>query len=151
VGRPRRPNHLKILSGERPDRINYGEPLPAETTIAPPAELSDAARKIWEQLAPDLEDKGVLKTWDTTMFGAFCESAATYRHCIDQLGTDKLTAPGSLKNQVVNPLWRVAKDCLEMMTRIGGRFGLTPADRASLDMRDETPAASKYGPERLLG
>jgi P27 family predicted phage terminase small subunit len=80
---------------------------------------------------------------------AFCESAALYRHCLDQLGTTNLTVPGSLKNEVVNPLWRIAKDCLDTMTRIGGRFGLTPSDRAGLDVTDTRPKP-KYGPERLL-
>ena len=149
MGRPRRPNNLKILAGEREDRINRGEPLPAETAITIPAELSDAARKVWQRLAPDLADKGVLTSWDTIMFSAFCESAATYRHCIDKLGTTDLTVPGSLKNQVVNPLWRIAKDAADVMLRIGTRFGLTPSDRAGIDVSDaQTP--SKYGPERLL-
>jgi phage terminase small subunit len=83
------------------------------------------------------------------MFGAFCESAALYRHYMDQLGTDNLTVPGSLKNQVANRLWRIAKDCLEAMTRIGGRFGLTPSDRAGIEVAEAKPA-SKYGPERIL-
>jgi P27 family predicted phage terminase small subunit len=149
MARPSRSNHLKILAGERESRINRGEPLPAETTIGPPAELSDGALAVWQRLAPDLEDKGCLSAWDTTMFGAFCESAALYRHCVDQLGTDNLTVPGSLKNQVVNPLWRVAKDCLDAMSRIGGRFGLTPSDRAGIDLAEQAPP-SKYGPERIL-
>jgi P27 family predicted phage terminase small subunit len=101
-------------------------------------------------LAPDLEDKGVLKSWDIELFSAFCESAALYRHCLDQLGTADLTVPGSLKNQVVNPLWRIAKDAADVMLRIGARFGLTPSDRAGIDMSDTKPQ-SKYGPERLLG
>ena len=149
MARPSRPNHLKILAGERESRINRGEPLPAETAITIPAELSDAARKVLQRLAPDLADKGVLTSWDIVMFSAFCESAATYRHCMDQLGASDLTVPGSLKNQVVNPLWRIAKDAADVMLRIGARFGLTPSDRAGIDVSDaQTP--SKYGPERLL-
>lgn len=137
-----------MLAGERESRINRGEPLPSEAPITPPAQLSDAARKVWDRLAPDLEDKGALRAWDIDMFGAFCEATALYRHCMERLGTTNLTVPGSLKNQVVNPLWRIAKDCLETMTRIGGRFGLTPADRAGLDLSDTEPP--KNGPERLL-
>jgi P27 family predicted phage terminase small subunit len=139
MARPSRPNHLKILAGERESRINRNEPLPAETTVTPPAELSDAARLIWDELAPDLHDKSCLTSWDRPLLAAFCESAALYRHCLDQLGTTNLTVPGSLKNEVVNPLWRVAKDCLDTMSRIGGRFGLTPSDRAGLDVRDTKP------------
>jgi P27 family predicted phage terminase small subunit len=149
MARPSRPNHLKVLAGERESRINRNEPLPAETAVNPPAELSDSARKIWHRLAPDLEDKGCLTRWDIDLFSAFCESAATYRRCMDEIGND-LTVPGSVKNEVVNPLWRIAKDCLDTMTRIGGRFGLTPSDRASIDVRDTKPTPTR-GPERLLG
>jgi P27 family predicted phage terminase small subunit len=149
MARPSRPNHLKMLAGERESRINRGEPLPAEGQVVAPAELSDGARKVWNKLAPDLEDKGVLTAWDTPMFSVFCEAAATWRHCMDKLGTN-LTVPGSLKNEVVNPLWRVAKDAADVMTRIGGRFGLTPSDRAGLDVTESAPKPLT-GPERLLG
>jgi hypothetical protein len=48
VAPPRRPNHLKILSGELEDRINRNEPLPAEsTTIVPPVQLSEGAQAVW--------------------------------------------------------------------------------------------------------
>lgn len=146
--RPRKPNHLKILSGERESRINRNEPLPTETSVEPPAELSEAARKVWDKLAPDLEDKGCLSIWDVPLFAAFCESAALYRECLNRMGAD-LTVPGSLKNEVVNPLWRIAKDAADVMVRIGGRFGLTPSDRAGIDITEQAPA-SKLGPERIL-
>ena len=42
---PRRPNHLKILSGTREDRINRNEPLPAESAIVPPVQLSEGCRR----------------------------------------------------------------------------------------------------------
>jgi hypothetical protein len=35
MGRPRTPNHLKILAGEREDRINRNDPLPAESAVIP--------------------------------------------------------------------------------------------------------------------
>ena len=147
--RPRRPNHLKILAGEREDRINRNEPTPTETSVAPATPLSPAAQAIWDRLAPDLEDKGCLTPWDADLFSVFCESAATYYETRALIGSS-YAVQGSVKNAVVNPLWRVLKDCAEAMARIGARFGLTPSDRAGIDVSTSTETP-KHGPERILG
>jgi phage terminase small subunit len=58
-----------------------------------------------------------------------------------------------VKNAVVNPLWRVLKDCAETVARIGARFGLTPSDRAGIDVSASTEprSYSANDPERILG
>jgi hypothetical protein len=48
---------------------------------------------------------------------------------------------------VKSPYWRIMCDWAETMARIGGRFGLTPADRAGLDVSSDVPT---YGAERIL-
>lgn len=78
MGRPSRPTHLKVLSGERESRINRGEPLPTEATIVPP-EMSEGARRVWDELADDLADKGCLSSWDVPLFVVLCDSIATWR------------------------------------------------------------------------
>ncbi|SPM32039.1 Phage terminase, small subunit, partial [Mycobacterium terramassiliense] len=148
LGRPRRPNHLKLLAGEREDRINRGEPLPSETDVVPPVQLTPGAQDVWDRLAADLINQGCLSHWDVDLFTAFCESAATYHECRERMGSDYVTQ-GSVKNAVPSPYWKVMRDCVETMTRIGGRFGLTPADRAGIDLSDTTPTPT-HGPERLL-
>jgi P27 family predicted phage terminase small subunit len=150
VAPPRRPNHLKILAGEREDRINRGEPLPAEAAIAPPVQLSAGAQKVWDRLAPDLIDKGVLSSWDVDIFVVYCDAVDTFYQCRSALGSD-FTTKGSVKDTTVkSPLWRIMRDCENTMRAIGGKFGLTPSDRAGLDVAATTPTP-KFGPEQLLG
>ena len=50
---------------------------------------------------------------------------------------------------VKSPLWRIVLDCIDVMAKIGGRFGLTPSDRAGIDINqvERRPAT---GPERIL-
>ncbi len=146
---PRRPNHLKILAGEREDRINRNEPTPTEASVAPAMPLSAGAQAIWDRLAPDLTDKGCLTPWDADAFTVFCDAAATYYETRALIGSS-YAVQGSVKNTVVNPLWRIMRDCAEMMARIGARFGLTPSDRAGIDVSASTETP-KYGPERILG
>ena len=146
--RPRRPNHLKILAGEREDRINRNEPTPIETSVAPAMPLSPAAQAIWDRLAPDLEDKGCLTPWDADLFSLFCDVAATYYETRALIGSS-YAVKGSVST-VVSPLWRIMRDCAETMARIGARFGLTPSDRAGIDVSTSTETP-KYGSERILG
>ena len=47
---------------------------------------------------------------------------------------------------VPNPSWRIALDCIDVMSRIGGKFGLTPSDRAGLDV-SEVQSKPTHGPE----
>jgi phage terminase small subunit len=107
VGRPRKPNHLKILSGEREDRINRNEPIPGECDITPPG-LSTVARQVWDRLAPDLIDKGCLTAWDVDLFSVYCEAVATYYDARQKMGTDYIVQ-GSTKNKVPSPYHRSCK------------------------------------------
>jgi P27 family predicted phage terminase small subunit len=150
VAPPRRPNHLKILAGEREDRINRNQPLPAESTIVPPVKLSKGAQEVWDRLAPDLIDKGVLTSWDVDLFAVYCDAAAAYYECSAAMGSS-YAVKGSVRDTTVkNPLWRVMRDCADTMRSIGGKFGLTPSDRAGIDvnMVEKKPTT---GPERILG
>jgi len=149
VGRPRRATHLKILAGERESRINRGEPIPSEGEVSPPAQLGDAAQQVWDRLAPDLIDKGCLTGWDADLFAVFCDAVATYHQCRAVIGSN-YTTKGAVKDTTVKaPLWRIMLDCVDTMARIGGKFGLTPSDRAGLDLSEVEPRPV-YGPERLL-
>jgi P27 family predicted phage terminase small subunit len=113
-------------------------------------ELSDGAQRVWDRLVPDLVNKGVLKSWDLDLFVVYCDAAATYYECRAAIGTD-YTAKGSVKDTTVkSPLWRIVLDSAQTMRTVGGKFGLTPSDRAGIDISHETPA-SKTGPERILG
>jgi hypothetical protein len=66
--------------------------------------------------------------------------------CSKQLDAD-LVAQGSTGSPIKSPYWQILRDCEAMMSRVGGRFGLTPADRSSLTIRQDGP---KLGGERLL-
>ncbi|MGW5519261.1 phage terminase small subunit P27 family [Nocardia africana] len=146
-GRPGKPTHLKILEGERPDRINNSEPVPDEAEIVCPSELSERARKVWDRLAPDLIAKKVLTAWDVPMFAVFCNAVATYWEN-NELMAGEYTARGAAGGVIKSPHWQIMRDAAGIMTSVGSRFGLTPSDRSSLKLDAEDPKGS--GAERLL-
>ncbi|AHH98320.1 phage terminase small subunit P27 family [Kutzneria albida] len=143
-----KPNALRVLHGERPYRINTAEPQPAEERIEPTQELTEYARAAWDLLAPDLIVKHVLTAWDVHAFTAYCVAAGTFREASEHLTTYGLTGRGAAGGEIKSPYWQIMRDSIDAMVKLGGRFGLTPSDRAQLSIGGGDERAS--GAERLL-
>lgn len=150
-----KPLHLKLLKGDQECRINRDEPLPTDGDIVVPDGMTKDARKVWDELAPDLIDKGCLTPWDVYTFEAFCEAVAQYRECRRLLNesvstTGKYTERGAAGGVIKSPYHQMMRDCVETMAKIGSRFGFTPGDRANLTI-EKNDTGPKYGAERLIG
>jgi len=127
------PTNLKLLHGEtRPSRVNLNEPVPSYRPVQPPDDLPPASREIWEKLAPDLERKGVLTHWDVLAFEVLCDAAAHYREARRTVTERGVLCTGRKDATVKNPAMQMLRETSHMILAAGGRFGLTPADRASL-------------------
>lgn len=142
-GRPKKPTQLKLLQGDRDDRINHDEPVPDEADVVRPPWLPEAASQVWDTLAPDLIAKHVLTAWDVDMFAAFCAAVVANREAaaeIDENGVKCSTLVRETSNGDMiydlrrNPAWQVFRESAVTMAAIGGKFGLSPADRAGLSM-----------------
>jgi phage terminase small subunit len=70
-----KPMAVRLLHGDRPDRINLAEPQPAEGDVAAPDTLTEGAREVWDRLAPDLIARNVLTPWVDEFVG-FCDAVA---------------------------------------------------------------------------
>lgn len=143
-----KPTALKVLHGDRSDRINHEEPLPPEDEVSPPAELSDDARAVWDRLAPGLVAVGVLTAWDVDAFVIVCEALARYRQATKLVNGSALLVQGP-NGFVKNPALVVQREAETTFAQYGARFGLTPSDRTQLKV--DAPGAHKGpGAERLL-
>lgn len=151
-----KPTALRVLHGDRADRINTDEPRPDQGDIIPPAWLSEAAVEVWEDLADDLIVKGVLTSWDVEIFAAWCDAVVRRRNAADHVDREGavIEMPVFNKNGDIsghrlgkNP-WLLALDAADaQVARYGARFGLTPSDRAQLKISGQDDPA---GAERLL-
>lgn len=149
-----RPTHLKVVAGEQESRINRDEPTPQEGKVVAPGGMTGNARKVWDELAKDLIDKGCLTPWDIYTFEAFCEAVAQYRECRTLLQREteygKYIDKGAAGGVIKSPYHQMMRDCVETMAKIGGRFGFTPGDRANLAINSQDNGP-KYGAERIIG
>jgi len=127
------PSAIRRAQGERPDRLNPAEPLPAPGTgpPEPPASLCPEARAVWRRLAPDLYAGGVLTHWDLEAFTAYCDLAVQVDRARQGLqGGLVVRARGN--TLVTNPLWRIYRDSLVLLRAYAIEFGLTPAARSQI-------------------
>ena len=129
-----KPTSLRVLHGDREDRVNRNEPKPADVAIAPTQPLLPYAQEAWDRIAPDLIAKRVLTGWDCQAFTAYCVAAGTFREASEHLQTYGLTARGAAGGEIKSPYWQIMRDSIDAMVKLGGRFGLTPADRAQLSI-----------------
>ncbi len=130
-GRAPKPTKLRILHGDRADRINRNEPRPPNRPISPPAWLTGKARERFEQMAPELREKAGVSVWDADTFAILCDLVERYS---DSKTTDSAAA-------------RLAPQ----IRQYAREFGLTPASRVGLHVspigRD---ALDDLSPSRLL-
>ncbi|WP_410646346.1 phage terminase small subunit P27 family [Amycolatopsis sp. cmx-4-54] len=143
-----KPTALKVLHGDRPDRINHAEPIPPEHEVTAPEDLSDDARAVWDRLAPGLIAVGVLTTWDVDAFVIVCEALARYKQATKLVNGSALLMQGP-NGFVKNPALIVQREAETTFAQYGARFGLTPSDRSQLKV-DASAQANGAGAERLL-
>ncbi len=129
-------------------RLNRDEPIPEAGAIVPPVELDEAAQAIWNRLAPDMIAKRVLTAWDVDEFANGCQIQALLNEALRVAKSSPLVAPGSNDNLVLNPAIRAVTSLEASLRSIWSRFGLTPADRATLKI--DHNIGSKSGAERFL-
>lgn len=136
-----KPTNIRYLHGDRKDRINDDEPVPAAADIKIPTWLPATARSIWRQYAPDLQAKGVLTPWDVEAFAIFCDAADRRRRAVKELRAhgevNRIPIMDMLGNVAgyrlqKSPWTLVLNEADGQVQRYGARFGLTPSDRSQL-------------------
>lgn len=152
-----KPTNLRLLHGDRKDRINNAEPQPADLASSPPGWLGEDALVLWKAYAPDLLRKRVLTEWDAEAFAVWCDAAARRRRAVQHLADEgEVTEqPVFNKNGEVtgtrwakNPWTYVLNEADAQFQRYAARFGLTPSDRAALSIGE---ADSAPGQDLLTG
>lgn len=146
MGRTPAPTALKVVRGERPDRINQNEPRPTVSAKVPtcPAHLSASAKRVWRRLAPELHRAGVLTDWDREALGVWCEAVVIHRQAVEELQSAELVITGDNGNQVKNPLLQIVRDSAQTIRAFAGEFGLTPSSRGRISMpKGEELAAAR--------
>ena len=101
-----------------------------QAPIRCPRWLSDAAKRIWRGLAPDLQRRGILTPLDRALLAVLCETLAQHRAATAAIELDGLIGGGE-----AHPLTEWASETARQALAIAHDFGLTPLGRAELESR----------------
>lgn len=131
-----RPVPLKVLQGERPDRMprTAAEPPTSSEAPLPPEHLSAIAVDTWNRLAPTLFRAGLLTEWDIESFALGCEAYAKWRRAMELANQSDVLIRGYRNVLTKNPALQVARDNAELVLRWAREFGLTPSARSGIDL-----------------
>lgn len=140
-GRKPKPTALKLLAGDRPDRVNLAEPRPAGGPPAPPEGLDAEAAAEWARMVPMLERMGVLTEADGPALAIYCRAHSRAVRAQKQLDEDgayvrsgeerdekgNVTKSGVIKG---NPAAGVLRTAETTMLKVLGLFGCDPSNRS---------------------
>lgn len=135
-GRKKRPTALLGIDG---GLLRPNEPKPARATVRMPSGMSERAKQEWRRLAPDMIAKGVLTFWDVNLFRAYCDQFWILDEARREIEERGSTVPGRNGEPVRNPAFSIYRDTIDMINRIGAKFGLSPSDRAGLKIAPNQP------------
>ncbi len=157
MGRPRKPEHLKLAHSAEPGghkaRPGFenptSEPQPKALTRAqamkPPRSLAKYphAKRAWKELAPEIFDMGIFGSSDRKALEVLCKQIEIYEVALEQMleqseqgantpGRVVLVGLGAMGGDIANPLVNVLMKARDRINRGLVAFGLTPQARAGV-------------------
>lgn len=127
-GRKKKPTNLHIAEGtHRADR--HGDPadeIQAEGEPIPDDDLPPMGKKLWEQIVPQLITQNVVSVLDSAALNLLCRQYARGMAWDQKILNRKRLDKNMMKDE------RMSSMIWNDFARMAARFGLSPADRASL-------------------
>ncbi len=151
AGRPPKPTALKLVEGNKGKRaISSHEPDPEYLNdLTPPARLPDAAKEIWNEIAPALRAAKVLTKLDVHALSMGCIALAQYYQSVQETGGD-LVVETSKGGKQINQMVIAQSMFYKQVQGIFAQFGLSPAARTRIainpqeDLFGNAPAGKNY-------
>ncbi len=150
-----KPTNLRILHGDRPDRINQNEPPAPQGAPEPPYEMADDVAEVWAYTVRSLVGMTIASPVDRDALAVYCEAVALHRRASAMLKdtsilvrTQRSRANGAGPGFMRNPLLQVQRDAAATIRAYAQEFGLTPAARSEITAGGAT--GHGLGAERLL-
>ena len=128
-----KPTNLRVLHGDRKDRINTHEPQPREALPVSPGRMSAAAELIWEYTLEELTGMRTVTAADRDALVCYCEAVATHRRASELLARSDILIKALHGDRYIrNPLLAVQRDAAHTIRQFAQEFGLTPSARSSI-------------------
>lgn len=142
-----KPTNLRLLHGDRKDRINTNEPVPRALLPECPDDVAADVRAVWDYAMAELEPMGVATAADRDALLCYCEAVVAHRKASAILARSPVLVKGIHGNMVRNPALQIQRDAAQTVRAFAQEFGLTPSARSQIARPDEGHGRSA---ERLL-
>ena len=147
AGRTPKPSHLKLVEGNRGKRsTNKQEPDPEYVSdLSAPGWLPEAAKVVWDEVAPHLSKAKLLTEVDVQALAMGCVSIAQYRlaaiKASDNLVKAKVVDGPDGKpvetGEHINPWMFVQSMSFKQAMAIFQQFGMSPAARTRIAVQPQ--------------
>ena len=134
------PKTQKKTSGNSESRELAKEEPKAIPVVECPPELGPVARQEWDRIAGALTAVGRLTVLDRAALAAYCNAYALWVEAVDAIQRYGAVMKSPSGFPVQSIYVSIANRQVEIMIRIAGEFGFTPASRSRL------PTTSKSDP-----
>jgi P27 family predicted phage terminase small subunit len=129
-----KPTNLRVLHGDRKDRINTEEPVPRDGLPVCPSGVSDEVKQVWDYTLAELSAMKCATPADRDALLAYCEAVVLHRLASQEIAEGGITALGGNGAVGRAPAVLVQKDAATMIRAFAQEFGLTPAARSQIRM-----------------
>jgi P27 family predicted phage terminase small subunit len=137
------PTALLKLRGSWRGEINKNEPMPDRGIPDMPEELEGITKECWEQLAPLLDEMGVLTKADSIALQLLCETFANWKRTEELLKQSGDVYPirddnGDVKYLQQSPYVSISRNYANALKGMLREFGLTPSARSRIEVSDKS-------------
>jgi len=130
-GRPRVPTAVKLQRGTfQPCRATPDEPKYQKEIGAPPCDLSDAQKVVWERMVSLMTESGVLTIADRNCLHRYCVHFVSWLQASAALETTELDPSDEDSVKLWSKLQKIEHSIDKQCNHAEAMFGLTPADRS---------------------
>lgn len=136
------PTRLRVLRGERKDRINPDEPPAPDGPPECPDGVAPEVREIWDYTLSNLIVMGVATPADRDALLCFCEAVVQHRRASEILARTPALIKGHRGVMVRNPAFAMQRDAAAVVRSFAHEFGFTPSARSELRSGKRTDGAS---------
>lgn len=144
------PTNVRLLHGDREDRINRDEPMQPDGEPVPD-EMSDEVRAIWDYTLEQLRGMKLASPADRDSLMCYCEAVVTHRRASRLLARSNVivrTVKGDAFMK--NPLVQIQRDAAMVIRIFAREFGLTPSGRSEIHMHPGNNGDGDKSPDRLF-
>jgi P27 family predicted phage terminase small subunit len=143
-----KPTALRVLHGDRRDRINTDEPIPAPGLPQCPSADPDV-RAVWDYTVAQLAAMGCVTPADRDVLACYCEAVVTHRKASAILARSQVLIRSKAESGTLvrNPALQAQRDAATLIARYAQHFGLSPSARSEIRQggtRSHAPSAERY-------